>query len=147
MICCIPWPCGVLCQLLEWIEDLEPRPFEVPVVPRGDREAVPACGRRDVAVLNRHALTRLVGARVAPVLLGFEPSDDSGVAVLLRRLADDVRVEQPAHSLRRLAGVRRRGGTSSGLIGHAFRTASQLSRPARRRKTMASSSASKCASK
>src|SRR5437016_341571 len=60
MICCIPWPCGVLCQLLEWIEDLEPRPFEVPVVPRGDREAVPACGRRDVAVLDRHALTRLV---------------------------------------------------------------------------------------
>jgi ubiquinone/menaquinone biosynthesis C-methylase UbiE len=34
------------------------------------------------------------GARVAPVLLDFEPSDDSHVAVLLRRLADDVRVEQ-----------------------------------------------------
>src|SRR5438132_11058423 len=51
---------GQLCQLLEWIEDFEPRPFEVPVVPRGDREAVPTCGCRDVAIFDRHALTCLV---------------------------------------------------------------------------------------
>src|SRR6266542_6331946 len=53
-------PAARLCQLLEWIEDFEPRPFEVPVVPRGDREAVPTCGCRDVAVFDRHALTCLV---------------------------------------------------------------------------------------
>src|SRR5439155_25495296 len=87
------------------------------------------------------------GAGVTAVLFRLQPRDDLCVAVLLCRLADDVRVEQPAHNLRRLAGERRRGGTSSGLTGHSLITASQLSRPPRRRKMMASSSASKRASK
>ena len=155
-------------QLFEWIEDLEPRPLEVSIVPRDDHKSVAARGCRDVAVLNRHALSRLVeqtfllrpdvgnrhvepvdtsmqrvnqtpeprlqcltlsaffcsnpvrqlrdndGTRVAPILLRFEPGNDLRVAVPLRWLADDVRIEQPAHSLRRLAGARRRGGTRQG---------------------------------
>src|ERR1051325_4163784 len=87
------------------------------------------------------------GARVAAILLGLEPSDDLGNAVLLRRLADDVGIEQPAHNFRRLAGARRREGTSSGLVGHSFMTVNQFSRPPSRRKTRASSSGSKWASK
>jgi hypothetical protein len=55
-------------QLLEWIEDLS-RPLEAPVVPRGDRQAVPASGCRDVAVLDRHALAGLVEKAL------FEPMD------------------------------------------------------------------------
>jgi hypothetical protein len=77
----------------------------------------------------------------------FKPSDDPSIAVLLGRLAEDVCVEQPVQSFRRLAGLRRRRGTSSGLTGHALSTLSQLSLPGSRRNTKASSSASKRTSK
>ena len=86
-------------------------------------------------------------ARVASVLFLLQPRYDSRIASTLRRLADDIRIEQPVHKLRRRADSRRRGGTSSMLTGHSLRTASQSSLPARRRNTMASSSASKRASK
>src|SRR4030095_5553503 len=86
-------------------------------------------------------------ARVAAFLFCLQPSDDLRVAMLLCRLADDVRVEQPVHNFRRFAGARRRGGTSSGLTGHSFMTVSQLSWPPSLRKTMASSSGSQRASK
>src|SRR2546428_230297 len=87
------------------------------------------------------------GAGVALVFFPFEPCSNSRIAAALRRLANHVSVEEPAHSLRRRAVSRRRGGTSSMLTGHSFSTASQSSLPARRRNTMASSSASKRASK
>lgn len=102
------------------------------------------------AVFGAHPVGQLGddhGARVAPVLLPFEPGRDSNVTNPLGRLADDVGVEQPAHSLRRRAGARRRGGTSSALTGQALSTASQSSLPASRRNTRVSSSASKRASK
>src|SRR5262249_32209560 len=86
-------------------------------------------------------------ARVTVVLFLLDPRDDTRVAASFGRLADDVGIEQPAHSLRRRAVSRRRGGTSSMLTGHSLSTASQSSLPARRRKTIASSSASKRASK
>jgi len=83
------------------------------------------------------------GARVAAILLRFEPGDHSRIAVSLRRLADDIGIQKPTHSLRRRAGARRRGGKSSGLTGQALSTVSQFSLPAKRRNTRASSSASK----
>src|SRR6266508_635131 len=64
-----------LCQLLEWIEDFEPRPFEVPVVPRDDGvlfgievciEVVAGLGRRERC---RH--------RQAP--LGIKGHDHGGI--------------------------------------------------------------------
>src|SRR5688572_22478591 len=102
------------------------------------------------AFLHTHPVRQLRDddrARVAAILLRLEPRNHLRLALLLRRLADDVGVEQPAHNFRRLASPRRLGGTSSGLTGHSFITESQLSRPPRRRNTIASSSASKCASK
>src|SRR5207253_5870432 len=102
------------------------------------------------SILGAHPIGQLGdddGARVTAVLFLFEPGDDPCIAVSLGRLADDVGVEQPAHSLRRRAGARRRRGTSSGLTGQALSTVSQLSLLGSRRNTSASSSASKRASK
>src|SRR5271157_414655 len=103
-----------------------------------------------MSVLGTHPIGQLRdddGARVTAILLHLEPSDDPCIAVPFGRLANDVRVEQPVHSLRRLANTRRRRGTSSGLTGQALRTVSQFSLPGSRRNTSASSSASKLASK
>lgn len=86
-------------------------------------------------------------ARVAAILFLFEPSNYVLVTVPLGRLADYIRIEQPAHSLLRRAGERRRGGTSSALMGHCLSTSNQRSFPESRRKTSASSSSSKRASK
>jgi hypothetical protein len=47
-------------QFLERIEDLEPGPFEVPVIPGGDRESVATRRRCDVAVFDWHTLAGLV---------------------------------------------------------------------------------------
>lgn len=87
------------------------------------------------------------GARVAAVLLQFEPGNHPRIAVPLGWLADNIRIEKPAHSLRRREGARRRGGTSFGLTGQALSTVNQFSLPANRRNTSASSSGSKRASK
>jgi hypothetical protein len=47
-------------------------------------------------------------AGIAAILLGLEPGDRLRIAVLLRRLTDDIRVKQPAHGFRRFAAIRRR---------------------------------------
>src|SRR5215471_9666434 len=86
-------------------------------------------------------------AGITVIALLFGPCDHVWVTVLLRGLAEYIRVQKPTHSLRRLAYSRRRGGTSSGLTGHDFRTSSQSSFEGSLRKTSASSSASKNASK
>lgn len=52
------------------------------------------------------------GARVTALLFGAEPTDHPRVTLALRRLAQYVGVQQPAHSLERKAS-RRRGGRSS----------------------------------
>jgi len=51
---------NALRQALERVEDFEPWPSEVSVIPSGDRESVTARRRCDVAVLDRHALADLV---------------------------------------------------------------------------------------
>lgn len=147
----------------EQIEHLQPGPPEVAVVSRGDRQPVPTGRRGDVAVLDGHALTGFLQQALlfcphvsdrhvepvdaAAILFRLEPGDHLHIALLLRRLADDIRIEQPAHSFRRFAGALRRAGTSSGLTGQSLSTANQFSPLARRRNTMASSSGSKRASK
>lgn len=86
-------------------------------------------------------------ARVAMILFLLDPRDYARVAMPLRGLADDIRIEQPLHSLRRRASAEQRAGMSSGLTGQAFGTSSQFSPGESRRKTSASSSGSKRASK
>src|SRR5262249_42505863 len=85
-------------------------------------------------------------ARVAAVLLPLQPGDHTSVALPLRRLAQYVGIEQPAHNLGFLGYSRLRGGRSSIGTGHAFRTFSQLFPRLTRRNTIASSSLSKVAS-
>src|SRR5262249_39067272 len=102
------------------------------------------------SILGAHPVGQLGyddGARITAVLFLLEPSDDPRVAVALGGLADDIGIEQPAHSFRRRAGARRRRGTLSGLTGQALSTVSQLSLRGRRRNTSTSSSGSKLASK
>src|SRR6266545_4093806 len=85
------------------------------------------------------------GARVTALLFGAEPTDHPRVTMALRRLAQYVGVQQPAHSLERKTSRRRRGRSSIGT-GQSSSTATQFAFRDRRRKTMASSSASKSAS-
>ncbi len=59
-------------------------------------------------------------ARVALILMLLQPGDDARIARFLCRLTEDVRIEQPAHSLRRFGYSRRRGGRSSIFTGHRF---------------------------
>src|SRR5271165_6307886 len=114
---------------------------------RVDQPAQPALqGYSPAPFLRPHPVGELCDyncAGVAAVLFLFEPGDHPRIALPLGRLTDYIRVEQPVHRLRRLAGSRRRGGTSSGLTGQAFSTESQLSFPASRRNTSESSSTSK----
>src|ERR1017187_831402 len=56
-----------LAELFEWIKYLESGTPEIPIVARGDRQPVPAGGRRDVAVFDGHTLAGLVEQ---PLLLG-----------------------------------------------------------------------------
>src|SRR5512133_1863563 len=86
--------------------------------------------------LERIALPSLLGADpvrelrddhragVAVVPLVAEPGDHLGVPLALGGLAEDVGIEQPAHSLAR-NDSRRRGGRSSMGTGHASSTSSQ----------------------
>src|SRR2546423_1202506 len=53
------------------------------------------------------------GARVTVILVFLEPGDNAGVAFSLGGLAQDIRIEEPAHSLRRFGNSRRLGGRSS----------------------------------
>ncbi len=69
---------------------------------RVDEAREPALQRLPLSALFRPDPVRQLcddyGAGVAPVLFRFEPADDLGVALALGGLADDVGVEQPAHS-------------------------------------------------
>src|SRR5580704_1399753 len=51
---------GRLRQLLEWIEDLQSRTPEVPVVASGNRQTVSPCRGRDVAIFDGHPLAGFV---------------------------------------------------------------------------------------
>ncbi len=86
------------------------------------------------------------GAGVAARFLLFQPRDHTRVTATLRGLAQNVRVEQPAHSLSFLGSCRLRGGKSSIGTGQLFSTSSQSGLFATRRRVTTSSSASKLAS-
>ena len=47
-------PDAGLGKLFEWIKHLESRTPEIPIISCGDRQPMPAGGRRDVAVFDRH---------------------------------------------------------------------------------------------
>jgi len=47
-------------KLLERIENLQSGTAKVPVIARGDRQAVAPCRRRDVAILDRHPASRFL---------------------------------------------------------------------------------------